>query len=152
MTRAWLAIECSWWLRSLVGALAGVVVGAVVVWTVQNIAVDTRAPTVIGRVEALNSPVAVGGKLVVRVTREKARGDCPVTSARYVSDENGIARDIPDAVWAGGPLGTKFVDLVYDTSALPPGLYTLHVSLLFSCPGMSFPVRQPSVNFHVAQG
>jgi len=54
-------------------------------------------------------------------------------------------------VGRGAP-GTKFVDLVYDTSALPPGLYTLHVSLLFSCPGMSFPVRQPSVNFHVAQG
>lgn len=133
----------------VVGALC-FAVGALSMTVYREVSVDRRVPTVIERVEVVNSPVPAGKKLTVRITRQKVRGDCPVTSIRYVTDIHGRAFNLPDAVWAGGPPKTAYVDLDYDTSGLPPGDYTLHVDLLYSCPGMAFPV--PPVEFTVAAG
>jgi len=102
------------------------------------------------RVESLNSPVPVGGKIMVRVWREKYRDDCPVVSFPYASDQNGRAYVMPGSQGPGGSKDEKYYDALYDTTALPPGSYTLHDSLMYHCPRQSFPVQQPSVSFVVS--
>jgi hypothetical protein len=39
--------------------------------------------------EALNSPVSVDDQLLVRVSREKIRDDCPVSSVPYFVSDDG---------------------------------------------------------------
>ena len=113
-------------------------------------AVDTTPPVKFEKVEALNSPITVGEDLLVRIVREKRR-KCPVTSLRYATNEDGRAFDIPDRAWSGGPVGGSF-EMYYPTSGLPPGSYTLHVSLSYECPGgFTFNVDQPTVKFRVMQ-
>lgn len=147
---AWRTVECTWWLRFIVAAITGALLGTSLLWIKGVLTIDHRAPINIQKVEGLNSPIPQGGKLQVRVWRDKIRDDCPLHSERYVSDHHGRAHDLPDAQGVGGPKDQRYVDVLYDTSALPPGAYSLHVSLMYHCPGQSFPVQQPSVSFVVS--
>lgn len=151
IAHAWRTIECTWWLRIIVAGLLGVCLGTSLLWIKAALTIDHRTPISIQKVETLNSPFDVGDKLVVRIWRDKVREDCPLHSSRYASDENGRALDIPDAQGFGGPKDQQYVDVFYETSALPPGSYTLHVSLMYHCPGQSFPVQQPPVAFVVSE-
>ena len=148
---AWRTIECTWWLRIIVAALAGGLIGTSLLWIKDVLTIDNRSPVSIQKVEAINSPIVTGEKLQVRIWRKKVRDDCPLHSERYASDQNGRAHDLPDAQGVGGPKDQRFVDVWYDTSALPPGAYSLHVSLMYHCPGQSFPVQQPPVSFVVSE-
>lgn len=151
LAKAWSTIECTAWLRIFVAVLAGGLLSVGILSAIAAITVDRRPPVTIDKVETLNSPLPQGGQLRVRVHREKARGDCPVHSERYASDRHGRAHEVPDVQWAGGPINTGFLDLQYDVSALPPGSYTLHVSLMYHCPGQSFPIQQPPVLFTITE-
>lgn len=148
---AWRTVECTWWLRFIVAAIAGASLGTSLLWIKEVLTIDHRAPVTIQKVETLNSPVREGNDLIVRIWRDKVRDDCPLHSARYVSDANGRAYDLPDAQGAGGAKDERYVDVRYVTSALPPGFYTLHVSVMYHCPGQSFPVQQPPVSFVVSE-
>lgn len=111
---------------------------------------DTRHPIERwGKVEALNSPIRAGQWLAVRIYRVKVRGDCPISSHPYVTDVDGVAVDIPDRTWVGGPVG-EHADIEYDTSHLRPGRWTLYVHGAYLCPGgVIKQFMQPSVNFRV---
>lgn len=148
---AWRTIECTWWLRITVAALVGLLIGTSLLWIKGALTIDNRAPVSIHKVEALSSPIAVGDKLLVRIWRDKVRDDCPLHSERYASDEHGRAHDLPDAQGAGGSKDKRAVDVWYDTSGLLSGSYSLNVSLMYHCPGQSFPVQQPSVSFVVSE-
>ena len=100
------------------------------------------------KVETVNSPIKQGQNLKVKVTRNKVRDDCPVTSLRYVTNDEGKAIDIPDRAWVGGNVGQSVI-LVYPTSGLPVDQYVLHVSLSYDCPGFTWNRDQPTVNFRV---
>lgn len=151
IAHAWRTIECTWWLRFIVAALVGVLIGTSLLWIKDVLTIDNRAPVAINKVEALNSPIDVGDKLFVRIWRDKVRDDCPLHSERYASDEHGRAHNLPDAQGIGGPKDEQYVDILYDTSGLGAGAYTLYVSLMYHCPGQSFPVQQPPVSFVVAE-
>jgi hypothetical protein len=148
---AWRTVECTWWLRFIVAAIAGAALGTSLLWIKDVLTIDYRAPVNMQRVESLNSPVPVGGKIVVRVWREKYRDDCPVVSSPYASDQNGRAYVMPGSQGPGGAKDEEYYDALYDVTALPPGSYTLHDSLMYHCPGQSFPVQQPPVSFVVAE-
>lgn len=149
LTKAWRTIECTWWLRIFVATAVGIAMGAFMIWVSGAVTIDHRAPVSIQKVETLNSPVPAGGKLLARIWREKVRDDCPLHSERYASDEQGRAHNLPDAQGIGGAVGDDYVDIIYDTSSLPPGSYVLHVSVMYHCPGQSFPVQQQPVAFTV---
>jgi len=107
-------------------------------------------PVVFQRVEVLNSPIAQGGEVVVRIWRDKSRDDCPVYSQRTAVNQDGVAYDLPDAQWRGGPAGVEYFDYAYPTlRTMPPGSYELRVHLTYSCPGITFEVEQPSALFRV---
>lgn len=110
-------------------------------------------PGGIARTAALNSPVLAGSSLLVRIHREKARSDCPVTSERTAVNEDGVVFDIPDATWAGGPAGGGHLDLAYPVPrTFPPGSYVLRVDLTYQCPGgLSFEYEQPEVRFRIKE-
>lgn len=141
------SIHCSPVLR--LAAMVGV---ALVLYTVFSLMVHRidRTLPIKGamKIEALNSPITVGQNLQVKVTRDKVRNDCPVTSLRYVTTPDGVAHDIPDRAWEGGKKGSEDI-LTYPTSGLPPGQYTLHVSLSYACPGFTWNRDQPTVSFRV---
>jgi len=147
---AWRTVECTWWLGFIVAAITGALLGTSLLWIKDVLTIDHRAPISIEKAEVLNSPIPDGGKLQVRIWREKVRDDCPLHSVRYASDHHGRSHDLPDAQGVGGPKDQRYVDVLYDTSSLPPGAYSLHVSLMYHCPGQSFPVQQPSVSFVVS--
>lgn len=109
---------------------------------------DTREPIIISKVETLNSPLTEGESLLVRVFREKFR-DCPLNSERYVQNLDGKSFNIPDVVGRGGPIGTPYVDVAYDTSSLVPDAYTLFVHLIYLCEDEPHIVNQPPVQFRI---
>lgn len=138
------------WLFALViGGLIGSLMSSIAPFLAHDI---DKTPPIEGsmKVEALNSPIKQGGDLCVRITRNKVRDDCPVTSLRYVTNKDGKATDIPDRAWIGGPTGDR-LDTCYPTSGLPPDDYTLHVSLSYGCPGFVYNRDQPTVKFRVIE-
>jgi hypothetical protein len=107
-------------------------------------------PVVFQRVEVMNSPIAAGEPLVVRIWREKTRDDCPVYSHRTAVNADGVSYELPSALWSGGPQDTAFVDYAYPTlSVMPPGNYELRVHLVYNCPHITHQVDQPSARFRV---
>jgi hypothetical protein len=112
--------------------------------------VDRRAPVNDLRVYALNSPIEQGQVLIVRSAREKVRGDCPVLAQRWaqnISDPE-ITYEIPAQAWEGGSPDRTYVDLNYQTQALPVGEYEVFYKLTYFCPhnivfdyGGSFPME-----------
>ena len=102
--------------------------------------------------EALNSPVRAGEHLFVRITREKVRSDCPVTSVRNFVSEDGAKAPGGIAVrQAGGLPNAAFVDWKYPVPpTLTPGRYELRVALRYDCPrGLTFYHDQEPVPFRV---
>lgn len=136
--------------RFVLVPLAFALGGALVVMaTILAHVVDDTPPVTFHRVEAMNSPLREGQDLAVTIHRTKVRDDCPVTSLRYATNEDGRAFDIPDQAWAGGAIGDQ-LNFTYPTSGLPPGEYVLHVSLSYECPsGFTYNVDQPDVAFRV---
>ena len=112
---------------------------------------DRRMPVVFHRVATLNSPLGEGEKAIVRVWRDKVRGDCPVLSRRTAVNQDGVTFDIPDAMWAGGPAGTEYIDMTYDTSFLNAGDYELRVTLDYQCPDKTYPAIQPPARFRIVR-
>jgi len=111
---------------------------------------DTRDPVTIDRVETLNSPVAPGETLMVRVFRDKVRDDCVVQSTRIAVNEDGVPYYLGTATVAGGPKGTKYVDVSYQLEdGLPAGEYVLRVRLTYLCPDGPHIVEQPDARFRV---
>lgn len=108
-------------------------------------------PHGISRTEAINSPVARGESLFVRIHRQKVRSDCHVASSRTAVNEDGIVFDIPDATWQGGPASGEFFEMAYPIPAtIPSGSYVLRVDLTYLCPGgLSFKYEQPEVRFRI---
>ncbi len=133
----------------LVWALSAAALGLAGVNAYRDWTFDDRVPVFIERAEALNSPLAEGEVLIVRVYRDKVRDDCPITSNRTAMDMDGRPHDLPNLRWEGAPANTEFADIPYDTSALPPGEYWLRVDLDYQCPGFVFEVEQPPVPFRV---
>lgn len=119
--------------------------------TYENIAADDRVPIARwDRVEVLNSPVAPGEPLRTRIYREKVRDDCPVASSRQVISEDGRVYDIADAVSPGGPADKAYVPWDYPLPGnLPPGSYTLRVTLTYECPEFTWVTDQPDARFRV---
>lgn len=111
---------------------------------------DRSAPVIISKVEALNSPLSFGENLSVRIHRDKNRR-CPLRSSRYAQSITGKTFDIPNVVSLGGDPDTQHVDVDYHTADLMPGLYTLHVNLLYLCPDGNHALMQPTVAFEVVQ-
>jgi hypothetical protein len=112
---------------------------------------DNRVPVEFHRVEVLNSPIQPGGYLELRVWREKVRSDCPVVSAPFVTDRNGVSYALPSSFSVGGPVGTEYLDVSYLTPLdLPAGSYMLRDVLSYRCPGEAFDILQPVALFVVA--
>jgi len=123
---------------------------AVVIETLATVLEDTRDPVTIERVETLNSPVAPGTALVVRIWREKVRDDCLVQSARSAIDEDGRSFPVGTVTVKGGPVGTEYVDVLYPLPGdLPVGTYVLRVQLTYLCPDGPHLVAQPDARFRV---
>jgi len=113
-----------------------------------------RTPPIVSfiKTEALNSPIAPGDALIVRIWRDKIRDDCPVTSTRYAVSQDGVTVDIEDGQWGGGPAGGEYFDFAYPTGhAMPPGNYELRVHLSYQCPNVAEPFQyeQPATLFRV---
>lgn len=104
--------------------------------------------------EALNSPILDGSPLVVRIVRDKVRDDCPVTSRRWITSEDGIVYNLGVASWAGGDVEAGWLDFAYPMpDGLSPGSYNLNVHLSYQCPNVSepFEYEQPTVRFRVVE-
>lgn len=104
--------------------------------------------------EALNSPVRAGDSLLVRITRNKVRDDCPVISVRSLITPDGQKIEIPGGVSKGGPDDQEHVDLAYPIPAdTPPGDYELRVHLTYVCNAVPpFEHDQEPVRFRVIGG
>lgn len=136
-----------------VWAVSVVLILASTVWTqVAQWRAPSGPPVIFDRVEALNSPMHVGERLLVRVYRDKLRDDCPVTSFRSAIDQDGRTYDLPDRTYSGGPTDTEFFDVEYDTTSLPVGQYDLIVELSYACPEETFVIDQPEARFRVHNG
>ena len=99
----------------------GVIGGTLVLWIFGQTQFGIGEPVATQKAEAMNSPIKPGASLLVRVW-------CP---------------DVAE--------GKRYVDIVYETSPLPPGQYSLNLPFTYHCPGQSFPVQQPPVSFVVAE-
>jgi hypothetical protein len=151
MSKVWNTVECNWFWRVIAGVIFGMTLGYIVSAAIDAATVNNAPPVVFSKVEALNSPVPLGGSLDVRITRDKRRSDCTVKSERYATNHDGEVQELPDRVWQGGAANTEFLEYSYDVSALPVGRYTLHVQLTYFCDGgrQVFPIEQPSINFRI---
>lgn len=109
-----------------------------------------RPPVEMRTAEALNSPVPVGGDLVVLIDRHKMR-DCPVTSTRWAMDEDGRKNHIGAVTWEGGEVGDGTIEVSYPINRLAPGAYTLNVVLAYHCQERVYIVHQPDVKFRVVK-
>lgn len=121
-------------------------VGLVFGFAADYVAKDRRPPVVIHSTEALNSPVVKGGRLVVRIVRDKVRF-CPLESVRTAIDENGRAVHLESRLSRGGDVSADFVDVDYNVSSPPPGRYLLRVALTYFCSSGKFYIRQPDTPF-----
>jgi hypothetical protein len=108
----------------------------------------TWVPIHVTGVQTMNSPVKAGNELQVRVYREKVR-DCPVSSQRRIQDIDGRTVASELETWRGDRVGTTFLDLLYNTSSLPPGHYTLYVTTYHTCPDDTYEVVQDPLQFRV---
>lgn len=116
--------------------------------------VDRRNP-IVGQLktEALNSPVRAGDDLIVRITRNKVRGDCPVISVRSLVTPDGQKINIPGGVHKGGDPDADYIDWAYPIPRnIPPGDYELRVHLTYICNGVApFEHDQEPVRFRVVE-
>lgn len=128
--------------------IAAVLLASHAVW--RQYAFDDTVPVYFHATETLNSPVPQGGKVQVRIYRDKFRDDCPVLSNRTAQlFPNGRVYDIENQSSMGGPANTEFVDWEYNVSELPPGDYVLFVELTYQCPGFLHTVEQPPTFFQI---
>lgn len=114
--------------------------------------VDRTPPiTAFYSVETINSPVDPGGILRIRVQRDKARDDCPVTSLRSAVDKNGKAWTIaPGLALQGGASDKTYFDAAYPIPEyLPYGRYEMRVHLIYDCGDNVFHYDQPTALFLV---
>lgn len=131
--------------------LGTVMMGAALVELTVRALEDRRPPINIDRVVTLNSPLAAGDALQVRVFRTKVRS-CPVHSTRYIVDADGRYRDVYSVTSEGGPVDTDYVDVHYPLDAdLPPGAYELKVSLAYHCTDGVHVIEQPNAKFRVKE-
>jgi hypothetical protein len=86
MSKVWNTVECNWFWRVTAGFIFGMALGYIVSAIIDAATVNNAPPVVSSKVEALNSPVAVGGSLDVRITRDKHQSDCTVKSERYTTN------------------------------------------------------------------
>jgi hypothetical protein len=127
-----------------------ILAGVLIAETYRYISYDSDPPVTFQRVEVLNSPIYAGNPLVVRIWRQKTRDDCPVYSHRTAINSDGVAYELPSALWSGGPPETEFIDYAYPTlTVMPPDDYELRVHLIYNCPGFTHQVDQPSARFRV---
>lgn len=110
-----------------------------------------RPPVEMRSVEALNSPVPLGGELRVAIDRLKTR-ECPVTSTRFAMDQDGRKHYLGAVTWEGGPEGDGVFEVRYHLNSLEPGDYTLNVALTYHCPERAYIIQQPDVRFRVIEG
>jgi hypothetical protein len=141
------AKQRSWiWLWLALSTLAGVL-GAEI-FRIANY--NSTVPVIFHKIEVLNSPIHAGNPLAVRIWRDKTRNDCPVYSHRTAITVDGVAYELPSALWSGGPPETQFVDYAYPTlTMMPAGEYELRVHLVYNCPGFTYEIDQPSARFRV---
>jgi hypothetical protein len=137
----------SWvWLWLAMATLVGVIVAE----GYRIASYNPDIPVVFQSVEVLNSPIHAGNPLVVRIVREKYRDDCPVYSHRTAINQDGVAYELPSALWSGGPADLDVIDYAYPTlPIMPPGNYELRVHLVYNCPGFQYQVDQPSARFRI---
>jgi len=103
-------------------------------------------------VEVLNSPIRAGEDVRVRITREKVRDDCVVTSRRQAINLDGQSYTLESATMIGGSSDERSVLLSYPTPrTLPVGQYILRVHLTYDCPEFSWPTLQPDALFRVVE-
>ena len=86
MSKVWNMVECNWFWRVTAGFIFGMALGYIVSAIIDAATVNNAPPVVSSKVEALNSPVAVGGSLDVRITSDKHQSDCTVKSERYTTN------------------------------------------------------------------
>jgi len=107
-----------------------------------RLTLDRRAP-IDGDITLVAMPQAIsqGKPLLVRSIRTKVRDDCaPLLSERWVvSVATGDAIQLPSRVWDGGDPNKDYVDLIFDTSGLPPGDYQGFARATYPCPGVTPP-------------
>ena len=103
------------------------------------------------KVETLNSPIRAGDNLMLRIWRDKNRGDCPVSSSRVAVNADGNAYELPSGKWAGGSSDDKFLEYGYPTlPTMPDGEWQLRVDLSYHCPdGVTFSYTQPTAFFRI---
>jgi len=137
------------WVSHVLAFVLAFPVFALLHYTIAFFTTDRRDPVRFQSAEATNSPIREGEQLRIVVYREKVRDDCPVTSIRAAQTEDGRMIPLAGRIWNGGPIG-DWTALEYDTSILPPGVYTLKVDLQYDCPGdLVFVHHQPDVRFRV---
>ena len=102
-----------------------------------------KRPPINGEITLVATPQSIsqGKSLLVRAIRDKVRGDCsPLLSERWaVSIATGETIQLASRVWAGGSDDEGFVDLLFDTSKLPPGDYQGYARATYPCPGIAVP-------------
>jgi hypothetical protein len=130
-----------WLLRFLL--VSAVVQFAFAVYYIIHVsAIDMTPPITNMRLVTLNSPVAAGQELQLRVYRTKWRDDCPLLSTRLATDLwTGDDYALPSKVWNGGSSMEQHVDLLIDTAALPPSIYVGKVQAIYACPRFTYPVE-----------
>jgi len=140
----------SWvWLWLAMATLVGVLAAEVFRLASYN----PRVPVIFQQVEVLNSPIQAGDPVIVRIWREKYRDDCPVYSHRTAINQDGVAYQLPDALWIGGSSELDTIDVTYQTlPIMPPGNYELRVHLVYNCPGFQYQVDQPAARFRIIAG
>ncbi len=140
-------IRMSWnWLWLSLAALAGMSGSLVWRWAT----FDNRVPVTISRAEVLNSPIFAGQPLWLRTWRDKVRDDCKLYSTRTAMDEDGAVITLPDYFGPGGPVGTAYAEVGYQTLiSMHPGDYWLQIRLTFFCPGVTFDVEHPTMPFRI---
>ena len=107
------------------------------------------------RAEALTPAVKAGQPVIVRIAREKVRGDCLVTSYRNAVSEDGVSYTLPTGTWVGGDPSRSFLDYAYPTiPGMLPGKYRLKVRLSYRCPNVKNPFEydQPEALFEIVEG
>lgn len=132
--------------------LIAVIIAVLVGRGINSPSIDRRPPIKLDRMEPLhkNAKILYGREMIVRIWREKVRGDCPLEARHFAYDDDGKEYHLESAVKKGGKVGAPFVDVIIDTRRLPINRYTFKNHVTYFCPdGGIFPIPHPLMKFEI---